>query len=1174
MPRRPLTAIPGRSRGERARWGLAALGYGALIFYGSLYPFSGWTTARVTLFAFLASPWPAHLSRADVVTNVLAYIPLGLLLARWWRKGGARLGAIVVPTLLGALLSLAMEFTQQFLPARVASVSDLLANALGSLVGALLAGVILPQSLPWAILMRRRNLWFGSGRLVDLGLVAIGLWALSQLTPLVPSLDLGNLRHGLAPIWQTLQHPERFNFTQWATYEFYVAGLALLALTLAAPGQRVFARFFGFVACLLVLKIAIVTRQLSLEAVTGALAALVLALPFRSLRPATVAGVSALFIVGGFTIAELASAPSGATQPFNWVPFVGQMENPLIGIASILEDLWPAAALAYLARYACPAHLGRVVAAAGALALALLAFGLEWYQQYLPGRYGDFTVVLLATGTWLVFWSTPVTAAGIDTAEIGAPKAAPVRRKRPTWRIAGTLGLAATTGLAALVLGQRAVEVRVDESRLPQLPAPEQLPPVDLPRFKYAHPRLPSPSAADLAAISSRNPQFLREARARAAGGRGNFDAAALQELVEPGSVDLNVLHGRLMALKFSFRGHDQGKPLALAYDWLYDHWSDAQRVQLRGKLADGCDYLIERIRKERMSPYNVILYNAPFQALMACSLALYGDDPRGEPIMRFSYDLWKNRVLPSWRQIMGRNGGWHEGGEYVGIGIGQAIYQVPAMWRSATGEDLFASEPGIRGFLDFLVYHTRPDGTDYRWGDGGWFDKIVPDALPLALEFRHAPAYSMHPGGDLAPAGWPWGPLNDTSLNDPTSFARLPLARQFDGIGMLVARSDWSPSATYVTFKAGDNHWSHMHLDQGAFTIYKGGELAIDSGLYGPSYGDDHHMNYSYQSIAHNIVTVTDPKDTVPAPGKEQPRSIANDGGQRRVGSGWGVEAAPLDRAEWEAKREIYHTATMGPLLDQDGLAVVAADITPAYTNAASGSGTFSARTRRVERFWRVFGYDRIDDVVVVFDQVTATNASFRKRWLLHTLDAPSISSDGFRVAVAPQERPGHGGGRLEGRVLLPKQAVINAVGGRGLEFLVDDKNYDENGTLQELIRKLGPNRGEPGKWRIEVSPPQDATDDQFLVVLLPTAGSSTPNHRVRLLESGKRVGCEVVGPNRTVRWWFEPGRNHAEIEVLAGSDSHRYQVSGPEAPPPGRSDWLTRMRSLFRAGAGERSL
>src|SRR5208282_5737966 len=237
----------------------------------------------------------------------------------------------------------------------------------------------------------------------------------------------------------------------------------------------------------------------------------------------------------------------------------------------------------------------------------------------------------------------------------------------------GTLGLATATGMGALILGQRPAEVRVDESKLPQLPAPEQLPPVSLPGFRYVHPRLPHPGATDLATIAVRNPEFLRQLRTRAGGGNGDIDAATLQALVEPGSVDLNILHRRLLDLQFTWRGHDQGKSLALAYDWLYSQWSEPQRVQLRSKLADGCDYLIAFIRKERLSPYNVILYNAPLQALMACSLALYGDDPRGDPAMRFTFDLWKNRVLPVWRQVMGRNGGWHEGGEYVGIGIGQA---------------------------------------------------------------------------------------------------------------------------------------------------------------------------------------------------------------------------------------------------------------------------------------------------------------------------------------------------------------------------------------------------------------------------------------------------------------------------------------------------------------------
>ena len=242
-------------------------------------------------------------------------MPLGLLLARWLGDRASAVGRTAIAILLGALLSFAMESAQQFLPARIASLSDLLANTLGTAIGAVLTRFMHGESLPWVLLMRRRDQWFRPGRLVDLGLIAIGLWTLSQLTPLVPSLDLGNLRHGLSPIWQTLQHPDRFNFTQWATYEFYITGLALLAMTLASPEQAVFARFFAFVTCVLLSKIVIVSRQLSLEAVLGALAALVLALPFLVLRQKAIAWASAAVHSGRIHHRRVGQRPRGRRPP-------------------------------------------------------------------------------------------------------------------------------------------------------------------------------------------------------------------------------------------------------------------------------------------------------------------------------------------------------------------------------------------------------------------------------------------------------------------------------------------------------------------------------------------------------------------------------------------------------------------------------------------------------------------------------------------------------------------------------------------------------------------------------------------------------------------------------------------------------------------------------------------
>ncbi|HAJ91025.1 MAG TPA: heparinase [Gammaproteobacteria bacterium] len=854
--------------------------------------------------------------------------------------------------------------------------------------------------------------------------------------------------------------------------------------------------------------------------------------------------VAGMVLASGLYVpADTAIAPT----TFNWVPFRSHLTNNITGLVDILGNLWPFVALNYLAWMANIKHRG-VLILTGSTLIFLSTFALEWFQQYQPGRSPDITDAIIATLAWLLPWFYPaLSKQETATVRLNETKGASAGRVLPRYLLpaTATLMLAIIAGTIWQLDGTP-VERPLDESKLAVLPAPEELPPVALPDFRYSHPRLPAPDAGDIARLKQENPAWLRKHKERAADGEGKFYSAFISAYVEPGSLNLDSLYQRLMALEITWRGHEQAKQVAVAYDWLYQQWTDEQRAGLRDKLANNADYLIHRIReKQRLSPYNVYLYNSPFQALIATTLALYGDDPRGELIMRYSHDYWKNRVLPVWRQIMGINGGWHEGGEYIGIGIGQAIYQVPAMWRKATGEDLFLSESGIRGFLDFLVYRTRPDGTHFRWGDGAFFKRKVPDRIPLAIEYRHAAAYSLNGcPRRMEPTSWPWGPLPDSSLCDPDAISRLPLARYFDGIGMLVARSDWTADATYVTFKAGDNYWSHTHLDQGAFTIYKDGGLAIDSGAYGggKGYGSDHHMNYAYQTIAHNTITVRDPEDTIAAPRKarekdKDPRQFANDGGQRRIGSGWGIEAAPLDRKEWRRKREIYHTGKIEQHLARDGLVVAVSDLTPAYTNTHSGQGTFSHRTRRVERLWRTFGYDSVDDVVVIFDQLRTTDPEFKKRWLLHTIESPENTDHGFLVTNVPAGGTAKSGGHLEGHILLPKTPRVRIVGGSMAAFLADGKNYDEDGTL--VKKSLKRSNLEPGAWRIEISPENNTADTLFLIVMLPSSLDSSPAHQIRLLEDADRVGCEIVGPKRTTRWWFNPGHNGFEVAVMSPDKS-----------------------------------
>ncbi|MFN3715475.1 MAG: VanZ family protein [Thiobacillus sp.] len=1138
MPRRPSSSTAGSVRAPRTTSMLwMAIAYGALVAYGTVFPLSEWTPPLLGWSNPITLPWPAHASRADIMVNLLAYVPLGLFAALWLRPRLGMVAAVLLASLLGSGLSFVLEVMQSALPSRVPSSLDWAVNSAGALGGALFAALFDPRLPTGRLLLGARHNWFAPGALANLALIVLGLWALTQAGPFVPSLDWGNLKSGLKPLGNTLRHPETFRHV-----DALGTGLAVMALGLIArlAALRPIAwPFLVFSLTVLLLKIPVVGRQLTLEALAGWTAAMALLTVWPRDTVMRAAGAGAALLTA-YTLAQFQPGDTATTYSMNWVPFAGQVGS-LSGMLDILETLWPFIALALVARWLTPWRWRRAVWLGGGAAVALLALALEWMQQSIPGRFADVTDVLLALLGWMLPWLLTDTRGRM----IATEPALPVRTAR--WALPALAAAMTSLGVAGWTVGS-SVQFATDERGRAMLPAPQQLAPIYLPGFRQQHPRLPHPSLADIARLRAENPEWLNQMRYHAR--NGDLYAITLLARIEPGSQDLAQLHARLLQQQYSYRG-EQAKPVALAYDWLYDQWTEIQRVQLRDKLAEGVTYLVDFIRRDRLSPYNVYLYNSPFQALMAANIALYGDDPRGELNMRFTYDLWKHRVLPVWRQVMGQQGGWHEGGEYVGIGIGQAVYQVPAMWRAATGEDLFKSEPGIRGFLDFIVYRKQPDGTDFRWGDASYFDKIVPDLNALALEYRHAAAYSLRPPRpEPAPTSWPWGPLGDTSLIDPNARARLPLAKRFDGIGLVVARSDWSADATYVSFKAGDNYWSHSHLDQGAFTLHKRGGLALDSGLYGPRYGSDHHMNYTYQSIAHNLVTVTDPADTARSDGKFA-RSIANDGGQRRIGSGWGLASAPIDLTDWMDQRTLYHTGRIAGYAEAADHVVAVADVTPAYTNKQSGSGEFSHRTRRVERLWRSFVYDRAADIVIIFDVVDATQPEFEKRWLLHSTGKPHIAGTRFSVDTGKPD-----GGHLHGQVLLPRAPRLTAIGGPGFEFWVDGKNYDEAGTLANLLARRN-QPVEPGNWRIELMPGTHQKRDTFLVALAPRLRKGDAVPRLELLQQGGRVGVEIGLPEGPRRWWFNPDNGEVVLGDTPVAPASLHRASARWLPEWALSLW-----------------
>lgn len=93
----------------------------------------------------LRTPWQeAHFGRSfvrDVVVNILGFLPFGIFFAAWLGKdkGLPRKSNVFFVAALGGGISLAIELTQVYLPDRTSSLTDVICNIFGAILGAFLS---------------------------------------------------------------------------------------------------------------------------------------------------------------------------------------------------------------------------------------------------------------------------------------------------------------------------------------------------------------------------------------------------------------------------------------------------------------------------------------------------------------------------------------------------------------------------------------------------------------------------------------------------------------------------------------------------------------------------------------------------------------------------------------------------------------------------------------------------------------------------------------------------------------------------------------------------------------------------------------------------------------------------------------------------------------------------
>jgi hypothetical protein len=323
---------------------------------------------------------------------------------------------------------------------------------------------------------------------------------------------------------------------------------------------------------------------------------------------------------------------------------------------------------------------------------------------------------------------------------------------------------------------------------------------------------------------------------------------------------------------------------LSLAYDWVGDDLPEEDRIALHDKLLlQGqrlYDFALETEGEWWSSAYWQNHNWICFAGLATVAYALQNEHPETQQ--------WSQRALDNFQIVFGampEDGSNSEGVVYWSYGVlwlmiyadlaaqqeEVDLYQAPFL-QNTFYYRLYMSGPNLIDTANFGDCHDRRSAHSramYYWmarhhhnGHAQW----------LAKHFEGTGEWDREGHEGLLKPGLLPQAFLDLLWYDPSVAAQpideLPLSRCFPDLGLVGARTSWSPEATFLAFKSsvplGRKAWAlahdlmnnykwdaarggHLHPDENSFILIRGDDyLAIDEGY-----------SEAKQSIQHNTVLV-----------------------------------------------------------------------------------------------------------------------------------------------------------------------------------------------------------------------------------------------------------------------------------------------------------------------------
>ncbi len=264
------------------------------------------------------------------------------------------------------------------------------------------------------------------------------------------------------------------------------------------------------------------------------------------------------------------------------------------------------------------------------------------------------------------------------------------------------------------------------------------------------------------------------------------------------------------------------GLPMAIAYDWMYDHWTEQQRRIVRNALSRHCiePGLVELRTNGASYAQKTGNWNQVCNGAIGLSALAIGDEDGYKDFCNETINRVRNN-LPVSLVTFAPDGGTHEGVGYWEFGL-TWFYIFHNSLMTACGDDM-----GLGSFegLDVTGYYpialTGSTGLTFNYGDCAQ-EAIDTPIYHWLARFYNKPEfqdYVMNGGGAMSHYGLAMYRPTNENVEYRTV---VPLDNKFISAGQVGStRSSWGDeNALFAGYIAGDNQEGHACMDVGSFIL------------------------------------------------------------------------------------------------------------------------------------------------------------------------------------------------------------------------------------------------------------------------------------------------------------------------------------------------------------------